>query len=126
VLPPVNFMFCSQWLTPLTNKIWKCNRLEVLLATLDKLWITKAWNWKCVPIEITHSDVGGCSDMKRTIHAFVRQDAWLVDVKITKKWPIMVSSICKDHLFGCSRQGGVYMNDYPSGTIHFIRSVSRG
>jgi hypothetical protein len=64
VLPPVNFIFWSHWLPPLTNKIWQCTRLEVLLATLDKLQITKAWEWKCVPIEIKHIDVGGCSDMK--------------------------------------------------------------
>jgi hypothetical protein len=25
VLPPVNFIFCSHWLPPLTNEIWKCN-----------------------------------------------------------------------------------------------------
>jgi hypothetical protein len=100
VLPPVNFIFCLHWLPPLTNKIWQCNRLEVLLATLEKLWITKAWDWKCVPIEITQSDVGGCSDMKITIRAFVRRDAWFVDVKITKKGPRKVSSFCKDHLFG--------------------------
>jgi hypothetical protein len=71
-------------------------------VTLDKLWITKAWDWKCVPIEIEHSDVGGCSDMKQTIRAFVRRDVWLVDVKVAKKGPRMVSSFCKDHLFGTS------------------------
>jgi hypothetical protein len=58
---------------------------------------TKAWYWKSVPIEIKHSDVGGCSDMKRVIRSFVRRQAWLVDVKVVKKGPIMVSSICKDH-----------------------------
>jgi hypothetical protein len=98
-LPPVKFIFCSNWLPPSTNKIWQCTRLEVLLATLDKLRITKAWDWKCVPIEIKHSDVGGCSDMKRTIRAFVRRYAWLVDVKVVKKGPRMVSSFYKDHLF---------------------------
>jgi hypothetical protein len=100
VLPPVNFIFCSHWLPPLTNKIWQCNWLEVILATLCKLCITKAWDWKCVPIEIIHSDLGGCSDTKRTIRAFVRRCAWLVDVEITKKGPRIVSSFCKDHLFG--------------------------
>jgi hypothetical protein len=64
VLPPVNFMFCSHWLLPLTKNIWQCTRLESLLATLDKLRITKAWDWTCAPIEIKHSDIGGCSDMK--------------------------------------------------------------
>jgi hypothetical protein len=29
VLHPVNFMFCSHWLPPLTNKICQCTRLEV-------------------------------------------------------------------------------------------------
>jgi hypothetical protein len=100
VLPPVNFIFCSHWLPPLTNNIWQCTRLEVLLVTLDRLRITKAWEWKYVPIEIKHSDVGGCSDMKLTIRAFVRRYAWLVDVKVVKKGPRMVSSFCKDHLFG--------------------------
>jgi hypothetical protein len=100
VLPPVNFIFCSHWLPPLTNKIWQCNRLEVLLVTLDKLRITKAWDWKCVPIEIKHSDVGDCSDIKLNIHTFVRRYAWLVDVKVVKKGPRMVSSFCKDNLFG--------------------------
>jgi hypothetical protein len=50
VLPPVNFIFCSHLLPPLMNNIWQCNRLEVLLATLYKMRITKAWDWKCVPI----------------------------------------------------------------------------
>jgi hypothetical protein len=31
VLPPVNFVFCSQWLPPLSNKIWHCEVLEVFL-----------------------------------------------------------------------------------------------
>jgi hypothetical protein len=44
VLPPVNFIFCSHWSPPLTNKIWRCSRFEVLLATLDKLHITKSWD----------------------------------------------------------------------------------
>jgi hypothetical protein len=55
-----------------------------------------------VPIEIKHSDVGGCSDMKKTIGVFVRRDARLVYVKVIKKGPIMVSSFCKYHLFGNS------------------------
>jgi hypothetical protein len=38
--------------------------------------------------------------MKYTIHAFVCRYAWLVDVEITKKGPRMVSSFCKDHIFG--------------------------
>jgi hypothetical protein len=42
VLPLVNFIFCSHWLPNLKNKIWQCNRLEVLLVTLDKLQITKS------------------------------------------------------------------------------------
>jgi hypothetical protein len=53
-----------------------------------------------VPIEIKHIDVGGCSDTKRTIRAFVLQDAWLVDVKVVKSRPRMVSYFCKYHLFG--------------------------
>jgi hypothetical protein len=52
-----------------------------------------------VPIEITQSDVGGCSDMKRTIRAFVRLNAWLVGVRIIKKGPGMVSYFCKENIF---------------------------
>jgi hypothetical protein len=46
--------------------------------------------------------VGGCSDIKRVIRAFVHGDDWLVDVKVVKKGPIMVSYFCKDHHFGTS------------------------
>jgi hypothetical protein len=33
VLPLVNFVFCSQWLPPLSNNIWHCEVLEALLAS---------------------------------------------------------------------------------------------
>jgi hypothetical protein len=55
-----------------------------------------------VPISIKHADVGGCSNMTRVIMAFVRQTAWLVDLKVLKRGPRMVSSFCKDHNFGVS------------------------
>jgi hypothetical protein len=37
ILPPVNFICCSQWLPPLTNNIWQCDMLEVLFASVEKL-----------------------------------------------------------------------------------------
>jgi hypothetical protein len=40
--------------------------------------------------------------MIRVIRAFVRRQAWLVDVKIVKKGPQIVSSFCNDHHFGTS------------------------
>jgi hypothetical protein len=40
--------------------------------------------------------------MTRVIRAFVHRQAWLVDVKIAKKGPKMVSSFCKDHKFRTS------------------------
>jgi hypothetical protein len=42
VFPPVNFVFCSQWLPPLSNKIWHCEVLEVFFASAEKLFIN-AW-----------------------------------------------------------------------------------
>jgi hypothetical protein len=95
-LPPVNFIFCSQWVPPLTNKVWKCERLEVLFAAVEKLRFTQVGDWKSVPISIKHSEVGGCSDTTRIIRAYVRRPAWLVDVKVVRKVPRMVSSFCKD------------------------------
>jgi hypothetical protein len=53
-----------------------------------------------VPMSIKHVDVGRCSNMTRVIRAFVRQTAWLVDLKVLKRGPMMVSSFCKDHHFG--------------------------
>jgi hypothetical protein len=96
VFPPVNFVFGSQWLPPLTNKIWYYNVLGILLASAEKLRFTKAWGWKSVPIYINHADVGGCSNMTRVIMDFVRQKAWLVDLKVLKRGPGMISSFCKD------------------------------
>jgi hypothetical protein len=72
ILPPVNFIFCSHWVPPLTNEVWKCDMLEVLFASVEKFWFIKFWDWKSVPIAIEHSDVGGCSDMKRVTSEFVR------------------------------------------------------
>jgi hypothetical protein len=34
ILPLVNFIFCSHWLPPLTNKVWKCDMLEVVYKNL--------------------------------------------------------------------------------------------
>jgi hypothetical protein len=99
VLPPVNFVFCSQWLPHLSNKIWHCEVLEVLLTSAEKLRFTKAWGWKSVPISIKHADVGRCSNMTRVIRAFVWQTDWLVDLKVLKRGPRMISSFCKDHHF---------------------------
>jgi hypothetical protein len=99
VLPSVNFVFCSQWLPPLFNKIWHCEVLEALLASADKFRFTKAWGWKSVSISIKHADVGGCSNITQIIRAFIRQTAWLVYLKVLKRDPRMVSSFCKDHQF---------------------------
>jgi hypothetical protein len=99
-LPPVNFIFCSQWVPPLTNKVWKCERLEVIFAAVEKIRFTQVGDWKSVPIPIKHSEVGGCLDMTRIIRAYVRRPAWLVDVKVVQKVPRMVSSFCKDHHIG--------------------------
>jgi hypothetical protein len=53
-----------------------------------------------VSISIKHADVGGCSNITLIIRAFVRQTAWLVDLKVLKRGPRMVSSFCKDRHFG--------------------------
>jgi hypothetical protein len=92
----VNFIFCSQWVPPLTNKVWKCERLEVLFAAVEKPRFTQVGDWESVPISIKHSEVGGCSDTTRIIRAYVRRPAWLFDVKLVWKVPRMVSSFCKD------------------------------
>jgi hypothetical protein len=65
-----------------------------------KVRFTKAWGWKSVAISIKHADVGGCSNTTRIIRAFFRQKSWLVDLKVQKQGPRMVSSFCKDHNFG--------------------------
>jgi hypothetical protein len=100
VLPPANFIFCSHLVPPRTNKVWKCEKLEVLFAAVEKLRFTQVWDWKSVPIPIKHSEVGGCSDMARINRAYVRRQAWLVDVKVVQKVPRMVSSFCKSHHIG--------------------------
>jgi hypothetical protein len=71
----VHFFCCSQWLPPLSNKIWHCEVLEALVASAAKFIFTKAWGWKRVSIFIKHADVGGCSNITRIIGAFVRQTA---------------------------------------------------
>jgi hypothetical protein len=80
--------------------VWKCERLEVLFAAVEKLRFTQVGDWKTVPILIKHSEVGGCSDSTRIIRAYVRRPAWLVDVKVGRKAPRMVSSFCKYHHIG--------------------------
>jgi hypothetical protein len=89
-LPLVNFVFCSRWLPPLSNKIWHCEVLEDLLASAEKFRFTKAWGWKSVAISTKHADVGGCSNNTRIIRAFVRQTSWLVDLKVLVRGPRMV------------------------------------
>jgi hypothetical protein len=49
-----NFFFCSQWLPPLSNKIWHCEVLEDLLASSEKFRFAKAWGWKSM---LTWADV---------------------------------------------------------------------
>jgi hypothetical protein len=73
---------------------------EVLFAAVAKLIFTQVGDWKSVPISIKHSEVGGCSDSTRIISAYVRRSAWLVDMKVVRKAPGMVSSFCKDHHIG--------------------------
>jgi hypothetical protein len=80
--------------------VWKCENLEVLFAAVEKLRFTQVWDCKSVPIPIKHSEVGGCSDMTRIIRAYVRRQACLVDVKVVRKVPRMVSSFCKDNHIG--------------------------
>jgi hypothetical protein len=33
-LTPVNFVFCSQWIPPLTREVWKCETMEVLFVAV--------------------------------------------------------------------------------------------
>jgi hypothetical protein len=42
-LPPVNFVFCSQWIPPLTREVWKCETLRCIKFALSKSWI----GWQC-------------------------------------------------------------------------------
>jgi hypothetical protein len=100
VLPLVNFVFCSQWLPPLSNKIWHCEVLKALLASAENFRFTMAWGLKSVAIYTKHADVGGSSNIPRIIRAFVRKTYWLVDLKVLKRGPRMVSSFCKDHHLG--------------------------
>jgi hypothetical protein len=79
-LPPVNFIFYSQW-TPLTHEVWKCETLEVLFAAVHQIRFIKLLDWVAVPITITHSDVGGCSAMERVVRAFVKTKDMVVNLK---------------------------------------------
>jgi hypothetical protein len=96
----VNFISCSQWVPPLTNKVWKCARLEVIFAAVEKLRFTQVGDLKSVSIPIKHSEVGGCSDSNRIIRDYVRRPAWLAVTKVVRKAPRMVSSFCRDHHIG--------------------------
>jgi hypothetical protein len=49
-LPPVNFVFCSQLILPLTHDVWKCKMLEVLFAAVHQLRFIKVLDWVAVPI----------------------------------------------------------------------------
>jgi hypothetical protein len=42
ILSPVNFVFYSQLLPPLSNKLWQCEALEVMSVLMEKLCFTKA------------------------------------------------------------------------------------
>jgi hypothetical protein len=99
-LPPVNFVFCSQWIPPLTHPVWKCEMLEVLFAVVHQLRFIKVLDWVVVPITIKHSDVGGCSAMQRVVRAFVKTKDMVVNLKTEKRPARSVASICKDHHYG--------------------------
>jgi hypothetical protein len=75
-LPPVNFVFCSQWIPPLTHHVWECKMLEVFFAAVHQLRFIKVLDWVEVPITIKHSDVGGCSAMERVVRAFLIPKIW--------------------------------------------------
>jgi hypothetical protein len=80
-LLPVNFVFCLQWIPPLTHDVWKCEMLEVLFAAVQQLRFIKVLDWVAVPITITHSDVGGCSTRERVVRAFVKTKYIVVNLK---------------------------------------------
>jgi hypothetical protein len=92
-LPPVNFVFCSQWIPPLTHDVWKCEMLEVLFAAVQQLRFIKILDGMAVPINIKHSDVGGCSAMERLVRAFVKTKDMAVNLKMEKRPARSVASI---------------------------------
>jgi hypothetical protein len=51
-LPPVTFVFCSQWIPPLTHNVWKCEMLEVFFAAVQQIRFNKVLDWVGVPITI--------------------------------------------------------------------------
>jgi hypothetical protein len=125
VLPTVNFVFCSQWFPPLSNKICYFEVLEVLLVSAENFIFAKTWGWNSVIISIKHADVVGCSNSTQVIRAFVRQTAWLMDLKVLKWVPRMVTSFCKDHHFGVAvptvesrRMFTPQVNSEVTGTYH--------
>jgi hypothetical protein len=69
-------------------------------ARCSKFCWLRPRSWKSVYISIKHADVGGCSNITRSIRDYVRQSAWLVDLKVLKRGPRMVSSFCRDNHFG--------------------------
>jgi hypothetical protein len=71
-LPPVNFVFCSQWIPPLTHDVWKCEMLEVLFAAVHQRRFIKVLDWVAFPITVKHSNVGGCSAMVHVVRSFVK------------------------------------------------------
>jgi hypothetical protein len=99
-LPPVNFVFCSQWIPPLTHNVWKCEMLEVLFAAVNQLHFNKVLYCVAVHINIKHYDVGGCSAMERVVRAFVKTKYMVVNLKTEKRPARSVASICKDHHYG--------------------------
>jgi hypothetical protein len=60
--------------------------LEVLFAAVQQLRFIKVLDWVAFPINIKHSDVGGCLAMERVVRAFVKTRDMVVNLK-TKKTP---------------------------------------
>jgi hypothetical protein len=99
-LPPFNFVFCSQWIPPLTHNVWKCEMLEVIFAAVQLLRFIKVLDGVEVPITIKRSDVGGCSAMGRVVRDFVKTKDMVVNLKTEKRPARSVALICKDYHYG--------------------------
>jgi hypothetical protein len=121
-LPPVNFVFCSQWIPPVTHALWKCEMLEVLFATVHKLRFIKVLDWVSVLITIKHSYVGGCSAMEWVVRAFVKTKDMVVNLETEKRPARSVASICKDHHYG----NEVPVQESRSRLIPLVHETRRG
>jgi hypothetical protein len=84
-LPPVNFVFCSQWIPPLTHEVWKCETLEVIFTAVHQIRFIKVLGWLAVTIKIKHYDVGVCSAMERVVRDFVKTKYMVVNLKTEKR-----------------------------------------